>query len=335
MTIEAAISDCPGPEGGPSSLSAVVRARSAVGAESQKKASKIAIDVCICTYHRPHIFETLKALARQEGCDAVCVRVIVADNAVEPTAEAAICATGRALGLDFTYIHAPARNISIARNACLGAAHGDWIAFLDDDEYPSPDWLRKLLAEARRGRWDAVLGPVQAIYPEATATWLRIGDFHSDRPVWIRGRIETGYTGNALIRRRVIERAGISFCVEFGRSGGEDLDFFYRLRDAGGRIGFAPDALVVAAVPSSRLGLRYLLRRNFRRGQSHGTQQLRRCRRRDVPLNLTLALAKASVLGLAAACQIHACERNRFLLRAALHCGAVIRLAGLSEIEVY
>jgi hypothetical protein len=38
------------------------------------------------------------------------------------------------LSLDCLYVHAPARNISIARNACLDAADAPLIAFIDDDE---------------------------------------------------------------------------------------------------------------------------------------------------------------------------------------------------------
>lgn len=295
-----------------------------------------AIDVCICTYRRPQIVETLAAVAAQRLPADIALRVIVADNDVEPRSRAAVCAAGETLGLDLIYVHAPARNISIARNACLDTARGDWIAFVDDDEIPSPAWLAALLAEARRGDWAATLGPVQAIYPPAAAAWASAGDFHSTRPVWVRGTIETGYTGNVLLQRAPIERHGLRFDVAFGRSGGEDLDFFYRLRDAGGQIGFAPDALVSEAVPIERISLAWLVRRSFRRGQSHGVR-LRRSSRRVVGrvLHLQLALSKALVLGIGAACQIKTLPRNRYLTRAALHCGVVARLAGLTEIELY
>jgi succinoglycan biosynthesis protein ExoM len=294
------------------------------------------IDVCICTYRRPQISETLKAVAAQHFASGRTLRVIVADNAPAADAREAISAVGAQLGLDLLYVHAPARNISIARNACLDAARGDWIAFLDDDEIPAPTWLEELLAEARRGDWDAVLGPVQAIYPKETARWISSGDFHSTRPVWVRGVIETGYTGNVLLRRRLIDSAPLRFREEFGRSGGEDLDFFYRLRDAGGTIGFAPAALAYEAVSPDRMSLAWLVRRSFRRGQSHGVRLHRSSHQwLDRLRNLAVALGKAVALGLAAACQIKTLSRNRCLTRAALHCGVVARLAGWSEIELY
>jgi succinoglycan biosynthesis protein ExoM len=306
------------------------------GAEPRKAAARIdhiAVDVCICTYRRPTVIETLKAIAAQDIRESVALRVIVADNAPSREARGIICAAGKSLNLDLVYVHAPEKNISIARNACLATARAEFLAFVDDDERPSPGWLASLIAEARRGDWDAVLGPVQAVYPERAPTWLKICDLHSTRPVWIDGRIETGYTGNVLLRRELVERAGLTFQTELGRSGGEDLDFFYRLRDAGGRIGYTPDALIYEPVPIERTNLGYLLRRNFRQGQTHA-RRLKQALHRSSALHLPLALGKAILFGMAA-CQPRTSARNRYLTRAALHCGVVACLAGVSEIELY
>ena len=301
--------------------------------DAAKQIDRLAIDVCICTYRRPAVIEALKAVAAQDVQESVTLRVIVADNAPDTEARDAICAAGKSLGLDLVYVHAPEKNISIARNACLAAARAEWLAFVDDDECPSPRWLTALIAEARHGDWDAVLGPVEAIYPERSPAWLKICDLHSTRPVWVAGSIETGYTGNVLLRRELVERAALAFRTELGRSGGEDIDFFYRLRDAGGRIGYTPDALIFEPVPLERTGLRYLLRRNFRQGQTHA-RRLKQSQSRTGALHLSLALTKALLLGVAA-CQPRTSARNRYLARAALHCGVVARLAGVAEIKLY
>jgi succinoglycan biosynthesis protein ExoM len=277
----------------------------------------------------------MRSLSRQKGLRGVRLRVIVADNAATPTMKALIEATARESDLEAVYVHAPAHNISIARNACLDTANAEWIAFLDDDEIASPGWLSALIDEAIRGRWDAVLGPVQAVYGSSAPRWVRDGDFHSTRPVFVRGRIETGYTGNVLINRRAVE--GQRFRTELGRSGGEDDDFFSRLREAGGRIGFAPDALAHEAIPPERLNLRWLMKRSFRNGQSYGARV--RSRSNGVFKKAgasAFAAAKAGVCLLAACAHFPvATRRNRFLSRAALHCGVVARLAGLSELSLY
>ena len=294
------------------------------------------VDVCVCTYERPAVAATLASIAALEGLEGLRVRVVLADNAETPEAAELARQARRRLGLDVVYAHAPARNISLARNACLDAAEGAWIAFLDDDETATPPWLEALLAEAEAGGWDAVLGPVDAIYPPQAPGWIRAGDFHSTRPVWVRGAIETGYCGNVLIRRALVERAGLRFDPTLGRSGGEDVDFFYRLREAGGRIGFAPRALAVETTPADRLALGRLLKRRFRSGQTHGRQLQRRLRGVSVVGALALASLKAGACAAGAAAML-ASERRRngLLARAALHFGVVCRLAGLAPVRLY
>ena len=130
------------------------------------------VDVGVCTFRRPAVAETLASLARQALPDGVRLRVIVADNDETPSAEALVRRTAAEHGLDLAYAHAPARNICIARNACLDAARADWFAFIDDDEIATPGWLAALLAEAERGGWDAVLGPVKAVYGAGAPDWI-------------------------------------------------------------------------------------------------------------------------------------------------------------------
>lgn len=295
------------------------------------------VDVAVCTYRRPAVVETLASLARQDLPDDVRPRIIVADNDAQPEARGRITAAARRLGLDLHYVHAPARNISLARNACLEAAEAPFLAFIDDDETAAPGWLAALLAEADAGGWDAVLGPVKAIYSPEAPAWLAAADFHSTAPVVTGGRILKGYAGNVLIRRASIERLGLRFDLSLGRQGGEDDDFFYRLTDAGGRIGYAPDALAFEPVPRQRASLRWLLRRSFRTGQTHGARLRQRARTAPARLAQTsLAAAKGGAyLAGAAAAALSPARRRRWLVRGALHAGVVARLAGWRELELY
>jgi len=288
----------------------------------------------VCTFRRDALDRTLESIARQE---AGPVRVIVADNDETPAAEARIRDLGRRLGLDLDYRHAPARNISVARNACLDAAGTDWLLFIDDDEIAEPGWLEAMAREAWQGEFDVVLGPVDAVYSDSAPDWMRRGDFHSTRPVVRQGRIDTGYSGNALIRLGLVRRLGLRFDPALGRTGGEDLDFFYRLRDAGGRIGFNPDARALETVPDARASLRWLLVRTFRAGQSHGAR-LTSIKPRPLERLAQAALAAGKVLVCASgalATLPRTTLRNRFITRGALHLGVMARVAGLKEIRLY
>jgi succinoglycan biosynthesis protein ExoM len=294
------------------------------------------VDIAICTYRRPALAETLASLAALELPRDVRVRIIVADNDTEPSARGIVGSAAQAHGLDVAYVHAPARNISIARNACLDAAEGEALAFIDDDETAAPGWLAALLRETDAGGFDAVLGPVNAVYGEDAPRWIAAGDFHSTRPAPSRGRILKGYAGNVLIRRAAVRRLGLRFDLSLGRQGGEDDQFFYRLTDAGGTIGYAPDAMAWERVPPARASLAWLMKRSFRTGQTHATRLETHHRGAARAGQFALAAAKASAcLAGAAVALPSAVRRARWLVRGALHAGVAARLAGLEPLELY
>ncbi|MDE2488379.1 MAG: glycosyltransferase family 2 protein [Alphaproteobacteria bacterium] len=294
------------------------------------------VDVGVCTFRRPAVAETLASIAAQALPESWRVRVIVADNDEPPSAEPVVRAAATRHGLDVAYVHAPARNISVARNACLDAATAQWFAYIDDDETAAPGWLAALIAEAERGGWDAVLGPVKAIYGADAPAWLAGEDFHSTAPVRTGGRILKGYAGNVLMRRSAVVARGLRFDEALGRQGGEDDDFFYRLTDAGGTIGYAEDALAFEPVPAHRASLPWLLKRSFRTGQTHGARlsHLHRGPARLAQMGLAAAKGGVCLTG-AAMSALSPGRRSRWLVRGSLHAGAAARLAGVRELQLY
>ena len=277
--------------------------------------------------------ETLRSIAAQTLRPA---RIIVVDNAVEPEAAERVAQAAKDLATAVTYVHAPARNISIARNAALDAAEAPWIAFLDDDETAAPGWLAALLAEAQRTGVDAVLGPVDAVYGPDAPAWQKALDVHSTRPVISGGEIRKGYAGNVLLRRESILARGLRFDLSLGRTGGEDDRFFHALTDTGGRIGFAPDALAWEPVPEGRTSMAWLLRRSFRGGQTHGSRVASRHGAAGRVAQLVIAAGKTlACAGGVVGSLGDPARRGRWLLRAALHLGVVARLTGRREVEMY
>ena len=295
------------------------------------------VDVCICTFRRASIAETLRSLATLTLAPGVELRVIVADNDDTDHARASIVAEGSRLDLDLAYVHAPARNISLARNAALDVATAEWIAVIDDDEVAEPGWLTALLATAQRTGADVVLGPVVAHYGSDAPGWMREGDLHSAAPVRVDGVIRTGYTSNVLFRRTAAPLVDQRFRLDLGRSGGEDTEFFYRAHRAGARIEAAADAIVSEEVPAARAALSWLVRRKFRSGQSHALLLLSHGPgRAGLARELALAAAKCAASGGGALITAPSARRRAFwLLRAALHAGVVSRLLGMRKIVLY
>lgn len=296
----------------------------------------IRIDIGICTYRRPELQATLESLFALTVPAGAALRLIVADNDANPSARALVESLRERSPFNIGYVHCPKSNISIARNACLTECDADYLAFIDDDETAEPQWLVELLAAAKLTGADAVLGPVRAVYETQSASWMRKGDFHSTRPVWVDGRIKTGYTCNTLLNMRSPVVLGRRFALSLGQSGGEDTHFFTELTEAGGRIEFARDAVVEEKVPEKRASFSWLAKRRFRSGQTHGRilaakySGLSRARQ-----TCLAALKLAYCVALTGATSFSPVTRNRYALRAALHLGVVSGTLGIREIRQY
>jgi len=296
------------------------------------------VAICLATFRRPQVVATLASLDRLDWPTGVTGEVIVVDNDDTPSAQIRIAAFAARATIVVRYAHAPARNISVARNAALHLAQdADFIAFLDDDEVASPGWIAALLARMHETGADAVLGPVQAVYDSAAPAWMRRGRVHDTRPTTLgNGDIVTGYTCNALLRQSSEAVRGLRFDPARGRSGGEDTAFFAALHAAGGRIVAAPQAVLSEEVPPARARLGWLLRRRCRMGQTHGSligagaRPIRRGLLGLAALGKVAACGGLALLGLP-----DALRRNRALMRAVLHCGTLAGLCGLAPLQLY
>lgn len=294
--------------------------------------SQHSVDICICTFRRAFLAETLKSVA---GLDAqgLTIRVVVSDNDETPSAQGLVERVAVDFPFPVTYLHSPAANISIARNACLDAATAEFVAFVDDDEIVSPGWLRALLDTAEASKAGVVLGPVRAIYGQSAPRWLVEGDFHSTGPVLVDGAIRTGYTCNVLMRWQA-PLSGLRFDLALGKSGGEDTDFFYRYSDTGGKIAFAGDAWVEEPVPANRAAMNWLLSRRLRSGQTHGMRL-----RGTAGLGIGAASIAASkalyCLAMAAATAYSPTRWRKNLLRGVLHLGVIGGLYGAAQPALY
>jgi len=293
----------------------------------------------ICTFLRPELAATLASLAALTPC-GLPVSVAIADSDAQPSARDLVEGITVDHPLEVSYLHAPQANISIARNALLDHARATGarlLVYLDDDETVEPDWLMHLVAAWRDADAGAVLGPVRAHYLPDAPGWMDRARAHDTLPVYDPdGSITSGYTCNVLVDLADPAARQLSFDPVRGRSGGEDSAFFAGFLAAGGKIAFAPLAVVHETVPSDRARLAWLLRRRYRMGQTHaslivqGRPRARRIRAAGMAVAKALACGGLAVVGAA-----RPAWRNRQLMRAALHVGAAAHLGGARQIEIY
>jgi succinoglycan biosynthesis protein ExoM len=229
-----------------------------------------AVAVCIPTHRRPaSLARLLAALGRLRfASEPPRVRIVVVDNDAEGSARAACEAAARALPWPLTYVVEPERGISAARNRAAREADGAaWLAWIDDDEYPEPDWLDALLRTAAAHGADSVAGPVLPRFETPPPAWvLRGGFFDRARPT-TGTPVPYAGLGNALVGAPVVRALGTPpFEPALSLTGGEDTLFFLRATDAGFRLVWADDAVVHETVPPERVRLAWLLRRAYRMG---------------------------------------------------------------------
>jgi succinoglycan biosynthesis protein ExoM len=290
------------------------------------------VDVCVCTFRRTSVADLLASLATQALPASWRMRVIVADNDDTPSGKGVVEQAFRDHGLDGRYIHAPARNISVARNACLDAAAGELVAFVDDDETARPDWLAKLIAHRDRSGANVVFGKVKAVYTPDAPVWMRAGDMHSTPPPIRSGEISGGYTCNVLLMRAAIGE--LRFNPAFGRTGGEDTTFFSELKKQGVPMAYTEDAVVEELVLPQRYSLEWMSKRAFRSGQTWGLLELRNGKSR-IALIL-LALAKILFCWAMSALTIWSPARwRKSAVRAQLHAGVLAAALGKAPLELY
>ena len=117
------------------------------------------------------------------------------------------------------------------------------LAFTDDDCRPDPEWVGRLAQALGDARWAAVGGPNLPPPPRDARQAVVAAAPGAPSHVMLDDTEAEHLPGcNLAVRREAFEAIG-GFDPDF-RTAGDDVDFCWRLRDAGHRLGFAPTAFV-------------------------------------------------------------------------------------------
>lgn len=232
------------------------------------------ISICVSTYRRPEgirrLLTGLDSLRLPEP--RAHIEIVVVDNDTEPGVREVCAEVGSAIRWPVRYAVERRRGISHARNRALELVSdaSEWIAIIDDDEVPDPDWLAELLRVQRETGADVVTGPVIPHFEAAVAGWIEAGGFFEPQRHPDGASISHAFTGNVIFRASLIRdlRLTPAFDERYALTGGEDHHFFRRVRRAGYRLHWADAALVTEWVPQGRTTAKWLVRRQFRIGNA-------------------------------------------------------------------
>ncbi|HIB64517.1 MAG TPA: glycosyltransferase [Phycisphaerales bacterium] len=222
------------------------------------------IVIAVPTLGRPvYLRRCLESLAELQIPDGKELALCLVDN--NPDGQAHSLFSEIDLPFAKHYVQAPERGLSHARNRGIEKAlelNADYIAFIDDDETASPEWLYEGAARMDVGDGDVVCGPRTFHLPETTPEWIRkLSVFRKRTSVDI-----VASTSNVLFKISLVREWGLRFRLAFNFTGGEDKVFFLEAADRGARTVWAPGAEVHEAVPATRATLKWFLQRKFRSG---------------------------------------------------------------------
>jgi succinoglycan biosynthesis protein ExoM len=228
---------------------------------------RVNVSVCICTYRRPDLLERLlDALRDQETQGLFTYSVVVVDNDALQSAAGVVSNFAGTSQIATKYCVEARQNIALARNMAIENVQGDFVAFIDDDEFPTNSWLLTLFDACRGFAVDGVLGPVKPFFDNDPPKWIIDGKFY-ERPTYPTGLVidgSKGRTGNVLLKREVFATPEPPFRPEFLT--GEDQDFFHRMIQKGHVFIWCDEAVAYEVVPPVRWSRGFMLRRALLRG---------------------------------------------------------------------
>jgi GT2 family glycosyltransferase len=193
------------------------------------------ISIVICTYNgAATLRECLEGVRALDYPDFETI--VVSDGSTDASPQIAA-------EYDVRLIETENRGLASARNTGAQAATGEIVAYLDDDAVPDRDWLTYLARAFADPAWGAVGGP-NILPPGSCATSECVANAPGGPThVLVDDREAEHVPGcNLAVRRAALEQIG-GFDPQF-RAAGDDVDFCWRLLDAGHRIGFSPGAVV-------------------------------------------------------------------------------------------
>jgi glycosyltransferase involved in cell wall biosynthesis len=239
----------------------------------------VLITVAICTRNRASFLEqAVCSVVPQMTGDA---ELLIVDNAsTDNTPE--LAARLAAASPNVKVWREDELGLSVARNAALKLARGQFVLFLDDDAVAEPGWLaayQRFLSAPPSEKIAVVGGAVFYKYEKPPPSWLNpdgvfdLGDSQKCLPYR-----DSPLGCNVAYFRKAALAVGM-FDTQLGRKGEkmmcrEESDLNLRLQDAGYEIWWLPDAAIRHVVHADRLNLRWVMYSAFKEGQSVAIQRL-------------------------------------------------------------
>ena len=237
------------------------------------------ITVVICTYRREQYLSRALAGLAEQSADPKRYEILVVDNDAGPSVKKLVAGHARDRVAP-QYLAEPRLGLSAARNTGARMARGQYVAFLDDDAIPNPDWVENSCRFL-----DACADDIAMIGGRVFPIW------EADRPEWLSDELipyfsmvdlgkerqdldcRNGIIGaNMVVRLDALNAVG-GFSEDLGRKGksllsNEEIHLKDALIKHGYRLCYVPGIDVSHHIPEDRLNKEWIKRRIYWQGRS-------------------------------------------------------------------
>jgi len=240
--------------------------------------SKPLLDIAICTYNNSEsLAEVLNAISKQTsvGDDRWTVTVVdnnSTDNTPQVASDYKKCISS------FSLVSEPRQGLTHARVRAFKSTQSAWVAFVDDDCLLAEDWVENAIEFIERNpAVSSFNGHINLVLKSAEPLpWVRPEMFAAKNPYMkVEGK-HPGilYGAGLVLNRRAVELSGwLDAPLIADRRGkslisGGDSELSARVRGSAGHGWYVPQCTLDHVIDQSRLGMRYLMRLNFRLAES-------------------------------------------------------------------
>lgn len=241
------------------------------------------LTVCLCTHNRPrYVRDCLDGLRRQtEPADRFAV-LVVDSGSTEPARRELAELVGNYAGARLIRVDQP--GVSAARNAGAWAVHTPYVAYIDDDAIPLPDWVAQIHVAIREApRRPALIGgrilpkweaPLPDWWPASLRGLLSIIE-HEGSGEYRTPALPPGlepYGANMTVHVLSLLAIG-GFGTSIGRHGrsllsDEDIQVAWKLQNSGHSARYDSRIAVLHQIQAGRLTPEWLLSRLYWQGAS-------------------------------------------------------------------
>lgn len=224
------------------------------------------ISIIVCTYNRDKYLPKMLQSASRQTCAKEAFELILVNNKSTDTTEKLCNDFGENnKHINYKYFLETQQGLSFARNRGVAEAKGEYIVFIDDDAFLDENYVEQLsqylsnTTEEYVGFGGKILPFLECDLPKWMSKYLASLMSIIDMGTEITKFQGTKYPigANMGFSKAVFDEIG-GFNTELGRIGksmlgGEEKDFFFRVKSLNAPIYYFPKMLVHHVIPKERL----------------------------------------------------------------------------------